>query len=358
MTPTFDKIHLRFKLNGFHFDHDELKEVAYNLVKEGEVYEKTVGDFLLDWLDDKDDVLTKTSGSTGLPKLIKIKKQEMVNSSVMTGDYFGLEPGNKALHCLPSQFIAGKMMLVRAMILGLELDIVAPSSIPSYDDQKAYDFCAMIPLQLQNSIQRLDHIKVLIVGGARVSNDLRIKLQKVKASVFETYGMTETVSHIAVRQLNHASENQTHFKILRDIFISKDDRDCLVIDAKELSKDVVLTNDVVDMISDTEFDIIGRYDNMINSGGVKLFPELIEAKLQDKIDKRFFITSEKDKDLGEKVIMVIEAESNQLDAEVYSGLEKFEIPKTVYHIPKFLETPNAKIQRQKTLDVILGKVTH
>jgi O-succinylbenzoic acid--CoA ligase len=354
MTPKFDKIHLRFKLNGINFDQDDLKEVAYSLVKEGENYEKIIGNFLLDWLDDSDYVLTKTSGSTGLPKSIKIKKQQMVNSSVMTGDFFNLQPGDKALHCLPSQYIAGKMMLVRAMILGLELDLAPPTSIPSYDHLKAYDFCAMIPLQLKNSLNRLDHIKTIIVGGANVSNALRASLQGITTTVFETYGMTETVSHIAVRQLNNLSEQESHFTILRDISISKDDRDCLIIDAAELCEDRIITNDVVDLKSDTQFDIIGRFDNMINSGGVKMFPELIEAKLQDKIEKRFFVTSESDKDLGQKVVLVLESVTNDLETSIFDDLEKFEVPKTIYNISKFIETPNGKIQRQKSLEAILG----
>lgn len=166
--------------------------------------------------------------------------------------------------------------------------------------------------------------------------------------------MTETVSHIAIRQLNHLDERETHFRILRDIKISKDDRDCLVIDAEELSEDTVITNDVVDMISESEFDIIGRIDNMINSGGIKLFPEAIEAKLQDKLDKRFIIASEKDETLGEKVILVLEGDSNQVDPAIFKVLEKYEVPKAIYNIPKFLETPNAKIQRQKNLDIILS----
>nr|WP_321235594.1 AMP-binding protein [uncultured Psychroserpens sp.] len=353
MTPKFDKIHLRFKLNGINYNHEDLKEVAYSLVKEGESYEQVIGNFLLDWLDERDYVLTNTSGSTGLPKSIKIKKQQMVNSSVMTGDFFGLQPGDKALHCLPSQYIAGKMMLVRAMILGLELDMAPPSSIPSYDHLKHYDFCAMIPLQLQNSLDRLQQIKTVIVGGARVSKTLIRSLQNLETAVFETYGMTETVSHIAVRQLNKTSEMQP-FKLLRDISVSKDDRDCLVINAPALSEDSIFTNDVVEMKSGNEFEIIGRYDNMINSGGVKLFPELIEAKLQDKIEQRFFIASENDKVLGEKVVLVLESETKDLDISLFSNLEKFEVPRTIYNTPKFIETSNGKIQRQKNIEAILG----
>jgi len=354
MTPTYDKIHLKFKLNGINFDHEQLKEVAYSLVKEGEAYEKNMGDFLLDWLDARPHVHVKTSGSTGLPKTIQIQKEAMIHSSLMTGDFFGLQPGDTALHCLPSRYIAGKMMLVRAMILGLELDVVAPSSNPAYDDEKDYKFCAMIPLQLKNSINRLKHIDTLIVGGASVSKAIVKELSTVETRIFETYGMTETVSHIAVKALNSTTETAPDFHVLRDIKISKDDRDCLVIDAPKLTQNQVVTNDIVELVSKDRFKIIGRYDNMINTGGVKIFPELVEEKLQDKIDKRFFIASESDKDLGDKVILIIEGDSNQLDDSVFADLEKFEVPKTIYNLPKFIETETKKVQRQKTYEAILG----
>ena len=352
MTPTYDKIHLRFKLNGIHFNHRELKEVAYSLVKEGEGYEQIIGNFLLDWLDDKSYVTVNTSGSTGTPKLIKINKQAMVNSSVMTGDFFGIKPGNTALHCLPSKYIAGKMMLVRAMILGLELDMVSPTTMPAYDNLVQYDFCAMVPLQVKNSLHRLNNVNTIIVGGARVSKSLLDALQELDATVYETYGMTETVSHIAIKQLNHSKEKQTHFKILPNISIVTDDRDCLVIDAKALASDKVITNDIVEMVSDNEFDIIGRFDNMINSGGVKLFPEQIEAKLQSHIESPFFITSEEDDDLGQRVVLVLESDSNKLDSEIFKSLDKFEVPKVIYNLPKFVITETGKLHRKKTLEFI------
>ncbi|WP_040249359.1 AMP-binding protein [Psychroserpens mesophilus] len=353
MTPTFDKIHLKFKLNGSSFDHDELKEVAYSLVKEGEAFEKVAGNFLLDWLDSKDYILVSTSGTTGLPKTIKINKKHMVNSAIMTGDFFKIQPGDTALHCLPSRYISGKMMLVRAMILGLELDMVAPTLHPAYDDEKDYDFCAMIPLQLKNSLNRLQHIKTLIVGGASVSKALIDSLQDLETSVYETFGMTETISHFAVKKLNHNTSMSKAFETLPDVRISKNENDCLVVDAPKLSDAIIVTNDLVNMVSEHQFEIIGRYDNMINSGGVKVYPELIELKLQDLIEPRFFIASETDNDLGQKVILVIEGETADFDKEVFSQLDKHEVPKMVYTIPKFLVTETGKLQRKKILDTIL-----
>ncbi|WP_456440898.1 AMP-binding protein [Psychroserpens sp.] len=354
MTPTFDKVHLKFKLNGTSFNHDELKEVAYSLVKEGQSFGKVAGDFLLDWLDSKDYILVNTSGTTGLPKKIRLDKKSIVNSAIMTGGFFDIYPGDKALHCLPSRYISGKMMLVRAMILGLELDMVAPTLYPAYDDQKHYDFVAMIPLQLKNSINRLENIKTLIVGGASVSKSLINDVQSLKVNVYETFGMTETISHIAVKKLNHNSTNMTAFEALPNISISKDDKDCLVIDAPKLCSEAIVTNDLIDLINEKQFEIIGRYDNMINSGGVKVFPELIEMKLQDLIEKRFFIASEEDNDFGQKVILVIEDDCADFNKDVFSQLQKHEIPKAVYNTPKFFETETGKLQRKKILDAVLS----
>lgn len=356
MTPTFDKIHLRFKLNGINYNYEELKEVAYSLVKEGVPYEKIIGDFLLDWLDDNDYLIIKTSGSTGSPKPIKVSKQAMVNSSISTADFFEFEPGNTALHCLPTKYVAGKMMLVRAMILGLELDMVEPSANPVFDYGKHYDFGAMVPFQLENSFEYCNNIKTIIIGGAPASFHLIHRVQNSKTNVYETFGMTETVSHIAVRKLNNFRKNQSlstsYFKTLPSIKISQDNRHCLIISAPKISNEQIVTNDIVRMHSDKEFEWLGRYDNVINSGGIKIFPEALEKKIEDKLSSRFFITSEEDKTFGEKVILVIEGEKTEIPSSFFQNLDEYEIPKHIYFVPKFSETVNGKIQRLQTLKLI------
>lgn len=350
MIPTFDKIHLKFKLNNNNYTHEELKEVAYSLVKEGAAYERNAGDFLLDWLNDKDYLEVKSSGSTGVPKNIRVKKQAMVHSSIITGNYFKLKPGDSVLHCLPTNFIAGKMMLVRAMILGLEIDLVEPSSLPIFDDHKPYEFCAMIPMQIQNSLKRLKNIKTIIVGGAPVSKSLIEELQLLKTKVYATYGMTETLSHIAIKPLNGKLKSD-YYKVLEGVKISQDQRGCLVINAPKLTDEKIVTNDLVNLHSKTEFEFLGRYDNMINSGTIKLFPELVEAKLLDKIKQRFFIASKPDAILGEKVILVIEGKENTTNTSTFEDLDEYEVPKEVYVIEKFIET-NQKVQRLKTLELL------
>ncbi|GGG45298.1 AMP-binding protein [Bizionia arctica] len=355
MIPDFDKVHNKFKLNNGTYSHEDLKEVAYSFIKEGEPFERELGMFLSDWLDSKDYIKTQTSGTTGKPKTIKIKKQAMVYSAIATGNYFDLKPGDTALHCLPTQFIAGKMMLVRAFILGLEIDIIEPTTLLHFNTEKQYDFCAMIPMQLQSNLKKLNNIKKIIVGGAPLSSKLVSELQTLKTEVYATYGMTETVTHIAVKKINNFTNSHSnpiessYYETLPNIKISQDKRTCLVIDAPELSENQIITNDMVKLHSKTSFEWLGRFDNVINSGGIKFFPEQIEEKLKAKIQNRFFIASETDEKLGEKLILIIEAENNKLPTTVFEGLDAYEIPKKIYAISKFLETDSGKIQRLQTL---------
>jgi len=356
MTPDYTKVHNRFKLEGFHYNHEDLMEVAYSFVKEGYPYQQELGMFLLDWLDNKDTIKVRTSGSTGKPKTMKIKKQAMVNSAITTGDFFDLTPGKKVLNCLPSNFIAGKMMMVRAIILGLEVDMVVPSSLPRIDYEKDYDFCAFTPMQLKNFAKYLKSIKTVIVGGGRVSNHIKTLIKDKKPKIYETYGMTETVSHIAVKKLNNftGDASDKYFTTLPGINISIDDRGCLVIDAPKLSDDTIVTNDLVEIHSDNQFEWIGRIDNMINTGGIKVFPEQIEEKLQDKMNGRqFFIYGIEDDTLGEKVTMVVEGSEQDLDKTLFDALDKFEKPKDILFTRKFKETASGKIHRAQTIKSIL-----
>ena len=358
MIPTFNKVHNKFKLNSTHYNFEDLKEVAYSFVKEGEPYEKVTGDFLLDWLDNQDYITVNTSGSTGKPKTIKLDKQAMVNSAIATGEFFGLNPGDNAIDCLPSNYIAGKMMLVRAMILGLEIDCVNPTTKPEFNTTKNYDFCAMIPLQLMKCIDSITHIKTIIVGGAAVQNELLNKLKTVPNKVFETYGMTETVTHVAVKQLNTLHSEESHiFQALPNVLFSQDSRECLMIKAPHLSKETLMTNDVVKLNSQTSFEWIGRIDNVINSGGVKLFPEQIEAKLNQHIQTPFFIASRPDESLGKQLILVVEnldinTEDLLKTISNDKSFDKLEIPKLIFNLEKFAYTANGKINRSLTLESI------
>jgi O-succinylbenzoic acid--CoA ligase len=346
-TPTYNNVHNRFKLNGFHLDRDDLCRIAYSYIKEGEAYEKPVGMFILDWFDQNDYVEMTTSGTTGAPKKIKVDKQAMVNSALSTGNFFDLQPGNRVLHCLPAQYVAGKMMLVRGFILGLDIDFVEPTSTPLERNDQSYDFGAMVPLQVQHSLEKLPKIKKLIIGGAKVSSSLTNELLEIPTEIYETYGMTETITHIAAKKVGEEA-----FKTLPNVTVSEDERHCLVITAPNILFEPIVTNDVVKILNDQEFIWMGRIDNVINSGGVKLFPEQIEEKLSHKINRRFFVASQESPELGEKLVLAVEGDPYVIDDQAFGDLGKYEKPKVVLFIPKFLETPTGKVLRKESLESV------
>ena len=362
MPPTYTEVHPRFRFNGHFFSYTDLKEVAYSLVKEGNPYEKDIGEFLLAWTDNNSTVEVRTSGSTGNPKAIVLEKQHMVHSALATGEFFRLQPGDSALLCVSANYIAGKMMLVRAMVLGLQLDAVEVVSNPLSQISAKYDFCAMVPLQLKESIQEIERISKLIVGGAPVPFELKKRVSVKKTRVYETYGMTETITHIAARQINHLEtkesleKNDIPFATLPNVKIKVDDRECLRIDAPAIGVHDLQTNDRIRLVAENQFEWLGRYDNVINSGGIKLFPESIEAKLGTIIPNRFFVVGLPDKTLGTRMVLIVEGTMDE--SELWSkiktlrSLGRFEIPKAIYALPSFLETETGKIQRKQTLKLL------
>ncbi len=362
MQRHFSDIHPHFKLQGFHYTHHELKDVAYSLIKEGDKEERLIGDFLMDWISPREEVVVRTSGSTGKPKTITLSKQAMVNSALATGSYFGIREKSTALLCLSADHIAAKMMLVRAMVLGLSLDTVIPSSTPLSGLDKPYDLCAMVPMQLEKSLGELSRIGTLLVGGAPIPKKLRESLKGCNTRIYETYGMTETCSHIAVRYIEVDKQvpqvgGGEHFHTLPGITVSVDERGCLVIHAPELGLDALKTNDLVNLVSETEFDWLGRWDHVINSGGVKLIPEQIEEKLRPVVNGRFILTSKPDDTLGEKLILVVEGEERHPDLlNKISGmknLDKFEIPKEIHHLESFPQSESGKVKRDSIRKEIL-----
>jgi O-succinylbenzoic acid--CoA ligase len=352
--PHYTKIHNRFLFNGFSYDREGLKQVAYSFIKEGDRYEQYMGDFLMDWLDHSETIDLVTSGTTASPKRIRFHKQALVNSAIATGEFFNVSVGDRALHCLPSNFIAGKMMLIRALILGLSLDLISPSRSPFHKNDKSYDFVAMTPMQAFHSLDKMNQIKTLIVGGAFVSKSLQQALLKTKVNAFETYGMTETLSHIAVRTMKDPT---SEFRCLPHVAISQDDRGCLIASSELLQVDQFVTNDAIEILDKECFHLIGRVDEVINSGGLKLHPQQIERKLSELLSTHFFIGGINDKELGEKVVLALRY-SKTLNVQSiidkiksFDRLESYEFPKTILVLPDFVETDSGKIKRKQTLTI-------
>lgn len=350
-------LHKEFNLNNHSFSSTE------ELLKYASEFSEEMHSFLKDWFSNQETISVQTSGSTGVPKTIELRKEFMVNSAIATASYFVLPQKTTALLCLPITYIAGKMMLVRALTLGWHLDVVETTSKPLDGISKSYDFSAMVPLQLENSLDNLHRIKKLIVGGGVISNQLQEKLQITDCNVFATFGMTETITHIAVKKLNRFKKIPNFYEVLPFITIYKDHRDCLVIEAKNLSDKVFFTNDVVQLISKNKFEWLGRFDNVINSGGVKLHPENVEEKLSKVIENRFFVTGIPDEKLGQKLILIIELEVDSDNQEIlkeqmiskirsFKSLSRFEIPKEIFFLNNFTKTISGKIKRKETINLI------
>jgi o-succinylbenzoate synthase len=301
-----------------------------------------------DWFSPNDEMILQTSGSTGKPVSISVRKEWMKNSAQLTGKTFGLNEGDSGLLCIPIKYVAGKMMVVRSLELGLDLNVVEPSSSPFDGVNNMIDFAAVVPLQLENSLDQLIKVKTLIVGGGQVSHKLVAKLQSAKTEVFETYGMTETLTHVAIKQLNGPNKSDV-FKALDGVSFEKDERGCLVIHANKLIPKSIITNDLVDLINETFFRWLGRFDNIINSGGVKIIPEVVEAKLASSIlGRRYFITGISDESLGDKMILIVEGDVIDIS---FDSLEKYEKLKEIYFISKFEETESGKVNRIETLKI-------
>lgn len=324
-------------------------------------WQEAVYHFLTEWFNDSEKITIHTSGSTGTPKAIELTKTAMRNSARMTNAFFGLNNTASALLCLPASYIAGKMMLVRAMVGDFNLIAVEPSANPFSNLNQYIDFAAITPYQLQNSleeIQKIENRKLkigkIIVGGAKINSKTEATLQSLSTVFYETYGMTETCSHIALRAVNGPRKSD-YFEALNGVSIRTNEKGCLCISAPHLLPDEIVTTDMVQIQNQTAFKWLGRLDNIINSGGIKINPEAVEQKLAKHIAQPFFISSVPDELLGHKPVLVIESApyteqaEAALQAAIDTSLTKYERPKTILYIPQFRYSASNKILKAESL---------
>ena len=326
-------------------------------------FEKKVLDFIAEWLSNSKTVKVQTSGSTGTPKIFEIEKERMLHSAKMTCDILHLKEGDSALLCLPIEYISGKMMVVRAIERGLKLWMKNPSSKPLVDLAEEIDFCAMSPLQVENSLDKIHFIKNLIIGGAAVSVSLTNKIfealknrlpstSNFQPKIYETYGMSETLSHIALKQIYPIAEE--YFKVLNEIEISLDERQCLQIFAPHINSELLKTNDLVEIKDKKEFKFLGRIDNVVNSGGLKIYPEELENIVKKEIANEVAFLGIKDELLGQKLVLVIEDENSedlQKQLSTINYPSKNHQPKEIVFIKNFPRFPNGKINRRELVDM-------
>ena len=282
----------------------------------------TLEDFLSEWNNDSDRVLVHTSGSTGKPKPMMVEKKRMLNSARITCDFLGLKPGDSALLCMSLDYIAGKMVVVRSIERHLHLISVPPSGHPLKDVDEEITFAAMVPMQVYNTLQvpeereRLSRIRHLIIGGGAIDAALEQELQSLLGdiAIWSTYGMTETLSHIALRRIN-GDEPSEWYQPFDSVRISQTEEGCLVIDAPQVCAETLVTNDIVEIepyiynkVEKLRFRIKGRKDNVICSGGIKIQIEEVETLLKPYLEKPFMLAKKKDGKFGEIAVLLSEDE--------------------------------------------------
>jgi O-succinylbenzoic acid--CoA ligase len=319
--------------------------------------------FIEEWYNDSEYVEVKTSGSTGEPKRMMVEKRRMLNSARITCDFLGLKPGDTALLCMSTDYIAGKMMVVRSIERGLKLISVEPSGHPLANNYQLsivncqLDFAAMVPMQVYNSLQvpeereRLMAIRHLIIGGGAIDDAMEAELRKFPNAVWSTYGMTETLSHIALRRISgpEASEWYIPFPTVK---LSTTDEGCLVIDAPEVCADTLTTNDIVELKPDGRFRVMGRKDNVICSGGIKIQIEEVERELKPYVRVPYIISKKKNEKFGEIVVLLTEGDTDEARAICEEHLPKYHRPKLYQHIDQIPLTETGKPARKKILEFI------
>ncbi|HEY9487840.1 MAG TPA: AMP-binding protein [Chryseosolibacter sp.] len=328
-------------------------------------FEESTFNFIRDWFSGVEDFQLATSGSTGKPKQITITRSQMIRSARSTARKIDIKERSTALVCIDSKYIGGKMMLVRSLTLGLKIMAVDPTANPliRIPVDKCVQFTALVPYQINAVLESkhphlLNNLDKVLIGGAPLSDANREQLDRFQCELYETYGMTETVSHIALRLLNTPLKQQ-YFEVLPGIEISQDARGCLQISGDYL-EDPVITNDLVEIPAQGKFLWLGRWDSVINTGGIKVLPEKIEKELdaifhKNHVDNRFFIAALPDERLGHKLVLILEGVQfssellNQSMLMLRSAVPAYEFPKEIYFTPKFVTTATQKVDRIQTL---------
>ena len=322
----------------------------------------TLEDFLSEWNNGSDRVLVHTSGSTGKPKPMMVEKKRMLNSARITCDFLGLKPGDSALLCMSLDYIAGKMVVVRSIERRLHLISVSPSGHPLKDINEEITFAAMVPMQVYNTLQvpeereRLTHIRHLIIGGGAIDASLEKELQALPGNIaiWSTYGMTETLSHIALRRINGAEASEW-YQPFDSVKISQTEEGSLVIDAPLVCAETLVTNDIVEIesyiynkVEKLRFRIKGRKDNVICSGGIKIQIEEVEEFLKPHLEKPFMLAKKKDEKFGEIAVLLSEDKGiKKVEATIRRLLSdhKYWIPREFLHVDHLPLTETGKPKR-------------
>ena len=349
----------KIQINSHFYHLAEIQQKVKN--KARQEWEKNIFEFILQWFDSSDYIVQHTSGSTGSPKAIQLKKSAMVASAQKTIKFFNLKKDDTTWLCLPINYIAGKMMVVRALTGKLNLVLTPPEGTPTIPDQNI-NFASMVPLQVQKLIDtnfNFASIEKLIIGGAPVDYKLYQAIQQISTEIYATYGMTETCSHIALQRINGPNPDNA-FKTMDGVTISSDNNNCLQIKVSGITSKILTTTDMVEIVSPFEFKWLGRADNVINTGGIKVFPEILEKEISEIIHKECVIVPQADPLLGQKVVLVIEGKEEELPTktilnQIEEKVEKHQKPKAVYYLNCFPRNQSMKTDRQKIKQLLESK---
>lgn len=339
----------------------DLKSKAYidtylfsHLQNDNEDWIKNIFLAIKAWFSEDNFITAKTSGTTGKAKHIKLLKKDIEISALSTLKALSIHGGQTAFVSLPMDYIAGKMMVFRSLIGGLDIIAVKPSQSPLEALEKIIHLAAMTPHQAHHSsLGSLNKVQKLLIGGSKVQNELIDKLAQTQTVAYESYGMTETISHIALRKITpHTS---LRFQTLAGVSVDTDHKSRLrILDGRFSPKKQMMTQDIVKINSPTSFQWLGRYDNLINSGGIKIIPEEVEKKIAKQITQPFFLHKESDIALGEKVVLVIEDPLKKMpDNTTFDKIKPHEKPKKIYFSDKFQRTKSGKIRRKLTFQHLL-----
>ena len=313
----------------------------------------SLDEFLEEWNNTSDRILVRTSGSTGQPKPLWVEKRRMEASARITCGFLGLQPGDTALLCLPLDYIAGKMMVVRSLTCGLQLVSVHSDGHPLLSDHlpDVIDFAAMVPLQVHNSLQsdiecrRLAAIRHLIIGGGPIDDALAHRLRTMPNAVWSTYGMTETLSHVALRRLS-GPEASAWYSPFPSVSLSLNADGCLVIDAPTVCAERLVTNDMAELRPDGHFRIVGRRDNVVCTGGLKVQMEEVERRLQQHTALPLMVTKCTDPKLGEAVVLLCQTDdTDSLRTLCQQVLPRYWQPRHYLTVSTLPTTANGKPAR-------------
>lgn len=303
--------------------------------------------FLKQWYNSADYIIAHTSGSTGAPKEIKLLKSDMLVSARATNLFFDITAGDTLLCPLSADYIAGKMMIVRAIAADARLILEKPSNSPLKEDYGSVKLMPVVPSQIPAiPVERLASVENLLIGGAPLSPIQENYVRSLGVKAYASYGMTETASHVALRKIG----SEDYYDALPGISFKCDSDSCLNIVAPAFSFGSLQTNDVVELLSETRFHWLGRRDNVVISGGIKLHPELIEKKLTGIIDNNFFTVGVSDDKWGEKLVLCVEnglsCSVDELKILLSQHLDPYEIPKEIRILDSFEYTSSGKIIRR------------